>query len=279
MAKPNLTQAEINELLSDYQSNLRKLDFERELILEAISKLQKQTGVTETPPAPAAELPKPERKKPGPKPKAKPEAPKAQEVAPASKRKGRKSAKAEPVAAITEPPVTEVTVTATPAPKTRGRKKQTTAEVAAPAPEKKGKGGRPRKQATAAPVKEKKAEKAEKAVKAAKAPKTAQKASKTEKTAEKAKPGPKPSYNKWDLLILKGLKKIGKPMSSQDLLEIMKEERDAANEPYGDTTLGQFLNRSLQKLGKKQELLNTEPYSGKGYLYSLKDPKFKIPEA
>ena len=284
MGNQKLTQAEISQLMASYESELRKIEFQRGALVEAISKLQKHTGITEVIIETAVETAKPERKKPGPKPGAKksaaPVAPAPEK--PAKGRPGRKKVAKEPLVTPVEAKI-EASV-ATPETTPKKRKPRAQKEQAAPAtPPAKGKVGRPKaiKASTEiSTVKEKQAKtpkvKAEKATKG-KAKNEKVKVEKTE-TGAKAKPGPKASYSKWDHFVFDLIKKIGRPMTSADIIDAMKAERDRANDSLGDTALAQQLNRTLQKLSAKLDLLNKQPYSGKGKIYSLKNPNAQLPE-
>ncbi len=314
MGNQKLTPAEISQLMATYESELRKLEFQRGSLTEAILKLQKQIGITEITIEPATALAiqpaKPERKKPGPKAGAK----KAATILPTlektpkgkpGKKKGTDETPTAPVAAAIEP---------SPEMPAKTRKPRTSKPEAAPAtpPATKGKAGRPKAvketllpEKTSPEIVEKPKGKGRPPKSAAPSPEIAEpkvKAGKEKKVkapkdtsaketsgkikAEeiaikpetKVKPGPKATYNKWDNFIFNLIKKVARPMTSADIIDAMKVERDATKEPLGDTALSQQLNRTLTKLGGKLDLLKKEPYSGKGKVYSLKNPDAQLPE-
>ncbi len=273
MAKITLTPLEINQLLDNYKSELRKLEFQVEAAKSAIAQLEGAPVSPATITAPPEEK-KSEPKKRGPKPK-------------------NKETQAVPVVAapIEKPSESE-------APKKRGPKAKTI-NVTEPkaAKTKAAKAPKAEKPAKAEKItkatKEAKALKVEKPAKS-KAPAAAPVAEtktparkgrpSTKKAGEpkapaaeqkkKAKPGPTASYSEWDTFILETMKRVGKPMANADLLDYMKTERDARkNEKeyqIGDSRLKELLNRSLQKLGNKMALLVKENYEGRGFLYRLK---------
>lgn len=319
MGNQKLTPAEISQLMATYESELRKLEFQRGALTEAVLKLQKQIGITEITVEPTKELAiqpaKPERKKPGPKAGNKKaavaEVPAVEK--PAKGKPGRKKSVAEtpatPVAAViettaekpakTRKPRTSKLETAPATPAVKGKPGRPKAVKEAPATEKtateivektKGK-GRPPKSTAPSPsiaepkakvIKEKKTK--EKKVKEAKISAAKGKAGKIKaeeiavKSETKAKPGPKATYSKWDHFVFNLIKKVARPMTSADIIDAMKVERDATKQPLGDTALSQQLNRTLTKLGGKLDLLKKEPYSGKGKVYSLKNPDAQLPE-
>ncbi|MFZ4427597.1 MAG: hypothetical protein ACOYOO_10600 [Saprospiraceae bacterium] len=269
MGNEKLTSAEISQLMAAYESELRKLEFQRGTVVEAISKLQKHTPMIETAPELPKETQLPAPKKRGPKAGFKKKAaepietPELETAAAITKPieekpKGRKRKQETPAGATAEVPAA-----ATPQPvepTAKGKKKKTEAvESPAETPSKK-KGKIKLDETGMAPQVSKKEETA-----------------KNKETESKGKPGPKASYNKWDRFIFDLIKKVGKPMTSADIIDAMKEERDTTKEQIGDTGLSQQLNRTLQKLGTKLDLLKKEPYSGKGKVYSLKDPNAKLP--
>jgi hypothetical protein len=279
MGNQKLTQAEISQLMATYESELRKLEFQRETVLEVISKLQKHTGIIELAVEPVQETPPKERKKPGPK-------------------AGFKKTVAASTEVSTSVPNEETAATVEEKPKKgRGKGKQkatatdsiTTpaAELSKPAKISAGKGKQKKKTepvetTPASPAKRKGKLKLDEPIEATPAVEKPVKAKKekaviTAESESKAKPGPKTSYNKWDHFIFDLIKKVGKPMTSADIIDSMKAERDIAKDSLGDTALSQQLNRTLTKLGGKLDLLKKEPYSGKGKIYSLKDPNAKLP--
>ena len=316
MGNQKLTPAEISQLMAAYESELRKLEFQRGALTEAILKLQKQIGITEITVEPTTELiietAKPERKKPGPKAGAKKAAVTTvpAETKPAQDKPGKKKSKPEstdtPVTpplettpetpAKTRKPRADKQETAPAAPVTKGKagrpkkvKEDTTTEnisdtiVEKPKGKGKGKGRPPKSAAPEAAETKPKAQKEKKSKETKEIPvkETAGKIKAEEilvKSEVKGKPGPKATYSKWDRFIFDLIKKVARPMTSADIIDAMKAERDSTKEPLGDTALAQQLNRTLQKLGSKLDLLKKEPYSGKGKVYSLKSPNAQLPE-
>ena len=315
MGNQKLTTAEISQLMATYESELRKLEFQRGALTEAVLKLQKQIGITEITVEPAKELAiqpaKPERKKPGPKAGNKKaavaEVPAVEK--PAKGKPGRKKSVAEtpatPAATVIETTAEKPAKTrkpraskleTTPAtPTVKGKPGRPKAVKEAPATEKaatemvekpKGKGRPPKSTAPSPTIVEPKAKVVkEKKVKEVKDSTTKGKAGKIKateiavKSETKAKPGPKATYTKWDHFVFNLIKKVARPMTSADIIDAMKVERDATKEPLGDTGLSQQLNRTLTKFGtNKLDLLKKEPYSGKGKVYSLKNPDAQLPE-
>lgn len=286
MAKITLTPLEINQLVDNYKSELRKLEFQVEAVKTAIGQLEGGPVTPTTILAPVEEK-KSEPKKRGPKPKnietpAAPEAPVLAEKPVAAEAPKKRGPKSKAVAGAPDAPK---------APKTKVAK--------APKAEKAAKAEKAQKPATKAPKAEKAAKTetpvaSEKPVKTRKpktaaAPKEEPKAPakkgrpRTKNTDEtptstekqkKAKPGPTSAFSEWDSFILETMTRVGKPMANADLLDYMKTERDArSNEKeyqIGDSRLKELLNRSLQKLGNKMDLLVKENYEGRGYLYRLK---------
>lgn len=107
------------------------------------------------------------------------------------------------------------------------------------------------------------------------APAKKDKAPKGEKVAKKdnapkGKRGRIPGFNRWEEGILSMLKDAKKPLKNEDLMEIMHKIAARDNVKEGNAQLKIRLNQALVKLGNKLELLNKEPFEGKGYLYSLK---------
>lgn len=283
MGNQKLTQAEISQLMASYESELRKIEFQRGALVEAISKLQKHTGITTITIDSTIETVKPERKKPGPKPGAKKT---ATPTVPAQEKpeKGKRTRKKTTEEVISAPEEARTTAQS-PETSVKKRKSKTDKqeEVLVPTPQLKQKAGRPKadKTKTEVPAAEEKTVKSTKVkIEKTKKEKTKNekvKADKTE-TGAKAKPGPKASYSKWDHFVFDLIKKVGRPMTSADIIDSMKAERDKAKDSLGDTALSQQLNRTLQKLSAKLDLLNKQPYSGKGKIYSLKNPNAQLPE-
>lgn len=301
MAKITLTPMEINQLVDNYKSELRKLEFQVESIKTAISQLEGAPVIPTVITAPAEEK-KFETKKRGPKPKnkeaqiatkvdipaekptstevPKKRGPKPKAVVAAEtktpKPKAVKAPKVEKAVKVAKAPKAEKAVKAVKVAK--AEKAVNIAKVAkaekvvkAATPVAKEKPAKPVKSKAVAAPKEEIKTPAKKG-----RPSTKKAAESKPSTAEqkKAKPGPTAAYSEWDSFILDTMKRVGKPMANADLLDYMKTERDARSSEkeyqIGDSRLKELLNRSLQKLGNKMDLLVKENYEGRGFLYRLK---------
>ena len=288
MAKITLPPLEVNQLVDNYKSELRKLEFQVEAVKTAIGQLE---GGPVTPTTITAPVEKKiaEPKKRGPKPKNK-EAQATPEVvvpveepvvAEAPKKRGPKSkavTAAEPKTVKTKAPKAEKAEKAAKtvkapkpakAPKAEEVSKTEAAKTETPEANKKpAKTGKSK--AVAAPKEEAKTP----ARKGRPRTKNIDETPTSTEKQKKAKPGPTSAYSEWDTFILDTMTRVGKPMANADLLDYMKTERDArSNEKeyqIGDSRLKELLNRSLQKLGNKMDLLVKENYEGRGFLYRLK---------
>ena len=109
------------------------------------------------------------------------------------------------------------------------------------------------------PLKKEKAPKAEKPAKAAK-----------KINGDKGKRGRIPGFNRWEEAILEMLRNANQPLKNEDLMDAMQlvANRDKVQE--GNAQLKVRLNQALVKLGNKLDLLNKQPFEGKGFMYSLK---------
>lgn len=285
MEKLDLTVFEKSQLIDNYKSELRKLEFQIEAAKSAIALLE--TGApavvpqvsiidTEQVTIPATEQQAPKKRGPKPKEKvaetesasAQPEPAKEEAKPAAVKGKPGKKAGTKKASALKEEPVEEP-VTA-----------ETTPEESSPTPKKgKGKGKAQKSVETAGQVEDQPApaEKAEKAKKektekkekpkVAKAPKE----KKAEDEGDRKKPGPKASMSFWDEFILEKLRAVGEgTLSSADLLGAMKSERDAKDLQLGNTQLSQLLNRSLHKLVHKMKLVASQQLAGRNFTYWAK---------
>ncbi len=288
MAKITLTPLEVNQLVDNYKSELRKLEFQVEAVKTAIGQLEGGPVTPTTITAPVEEKIA-EPKKRGPKPKNK-EAQATPEVvvpveepvvAEAPKKRGPKSkavTAAEPKTVKTKAPKAEKAEKAAKpvkapkpakAPKAEEVSKTEAAKTETPEANKKpAKTGKSK--AVAAPKEEAKTP----ARKGRPRTKNIDETPTSTEKQKKAKPGPTSAYSEWDTFILDTMTRVGKPMANADLLDYMKTERDArSNEKeyqIGDSRLKELLNRSLQKLGNKMDLLVKENYEGRGFLYRLK---------
>lgn len=108
------------------------------------------------------------------------------------------------------------------------------------------------------PLKKEKAPKAEKPAKAAKV------------NGEKGKRGRIPGFNRWEEAILEMLRNAKQPLKNEDLMDAMQMVADRDNVQEGKAQLKVRLNQALVKLGNKLDLLNKQPFEGKGFMYSLK---------
>lgn len=264
MENKELTLLEKSQLIDNYKSDLRKLEFQIITIKSAIERLEKEvisaavstTESAEIQPvkqkkvevvaevaAPAAKEPK----KRGPKPKVAtemPAAPVAEEVSTPKKRGPKPKVQQEPTAAKATEKLTS--------------EKQSKKAKAAEAPK---------------ASKQSKKEKAPKssAKKSAKAaPKEKLVAAKATEATDKKKPGRQAGMTFWDTFILNTLTTIDRPMTVADLQDFMRQERDTKNIQEGDTRLSHLLNRSLNKLYNTMKIISREAYSGRGYLYKVK---------
>ena len=282
MEKLDLTVFEKSQLIDNYKSELRKLEFQIEAARAAIALLETGTAAvapqvtildTEQVTVPTTEQQAP--KKRGPKPKentaetesasAQPEPAKEEAKPAAVKGKAGKKAGTKKASAPKEEPVEEPV------------KAELSAEESVPAPKKgKRKDKAPKsvevevqvedKAAPAEKVKKEKTEKKEK-TKVAKAPKE----KKAEAEGDRKKPGPKASMSFWDEFILEKLRAVGEgTLSSADLLGAMKSERDAKDLQLGNTQLSQLLNRSLHKLVHKMKLVASQQLAGRNFAYWAK---------
>lgn len=111
------------------------------------------------------------------------------------------------------------------------------------------------------PLKKEKKEKAPKAEKPAKAAKV---------NGEKGKRGRIPGFNRWEEAILEMLRNASQPLKNEDLMEAMQMVANRDNVQEGKAQLKVRLNQALVKLGNKLDLLNKQPFEGKGFMYSLK---------
>jgi hypothetical protein len=109
------------------------------------------------------------------------------------------------------------------------------------------------------PLKKVKTPKAEKPAKAAKKGNT-----------EKGKRGRIPGFNRWEEAILEMLRNANQPLKNEDLMDAMQMVADRDKVHEGKAQLKVRLNQALVKLGNKLDLLNKQPFEGKGFMYSLK---------
>ena len=110
-------------------------------------------------------------------------------------------------------------------------------------------------------LKKEKAPKAEKPAKAAKAAKG---------SSVKGKRGRIPGFNRWEEAILDMLRNAKQPLKNEDLMDAMQIVADRDKVQEGKAQLKVRLNQALVKLGNKLDLLNKQPFEGKGFMYSLK---------
>jgi len=107
------------------------------------------------------------------------------------------------------------------------------------------------------------------ALKKEKAPK-AEKPAKAAKVSVKGKRGRIPGFNRWEEAILDMLRNAKQPLKNEDLMDAMQNVADRDKVQEGKAQLKVRLNQALVKLGNKLDLLNKQPFEGKGFMYSLK---------
>lgn len=245
MRKEKFSAKELEEMISQYSYEVKKLSFQLENAQRALEDLQKEAKGT---PAPAPVKTQPEEKVVKVEVKAK-EKPKAKEKANGQvKAKGKAKAQ---VKAETET-----------APKRRGRprkeKVETKTTESAPVAETteapKKKRGRPKKDATATA-----------------AAKPSKKKASKERTLKDEESTPKGyRLSDWDLFIINTIKKSGRVMVNFELMEkalarVKREKMD-----LDEMALRGKLNRSIHKLtNRRGDLVKVEDYPGKGFAYGL----------
>ena len=235
MSQPPLKPLEIEGLLTQYRSDLRKLEYQVHKIQTTIQELEKQAAevqevlyaeeakalpsAAKTKAAPAAESkPKAPRRKPGRPPKIKPAATKE----PAAKEEVKEPATKKPAAKRTKT--------------TTAAKKDSTGKKRGP--------GRPPKAAS-----EKKSTKA----------------------AKKDTPKDTASnlrLSDWDEFVIKSLQSKQQALITKDFLEIAKANPEIKS---GEAQVKVKLNRSLHKLANKKGALVKVEHSGRGFAYALSE--------
>lgn len=103
-----------------------------------------------------------------------------------------------------------------------------------------------------------------------KAPKAAKPAKAAKVNGAKGKRGRIPGFNRWEEAILEMLRNAKQPLKNEDLMDAMQMVADRDNVQEGKAQLKVRLNQALVKLGNKLDLLNKQPFEGKGFMYSLK---------
>jgi hypothetical protein len=236
MSFKNLTTQELVDLINNYVSEVRKLEFQVHRTQATIQELEallseRTSGETDfitIPVASAAEPAKPKKRR-GRPPKKKTETTEA--GAQPKKRRGR------PPKKKTE----EVEAAATPK-KRRGRppKKKTETTEAGAQPKKRR--GRPPKK----------------------------------KTEERAQPEPTIAdegkgyrLSEWDLFIIENLEKAQHVLVNAQILELAKAKVEEEKLDLNDQQLRGKLNRSIHKLANKRGNLVKVDYPGKGFAYGL----------
>ncbi len=246
MSQPTLNPLEIKDLINQYHSDLRKLEYQvhkTKLILEELEKqaaglrealageeVKAKTAARAKAPkaAPAAESkPEKEKKRPG-RPRKAAQADETKAEAPAIEPEAKAAAAA---------PTPE---TQAPAAK-RTPRKRITKKVPA---ESKKKPGRPPKS-----DEEKKSAKASK-----------------KESGEKQEAGYR--LSDWDDLVINCLKTKQKALITSDFVDIAKENPDIKS---GEAQIKVKLNRSLHKLSNKKGLLVKVEHAGRGFAYALNE--------
>jgi len=229
MSAKKLSDSDAQELIDQYNSNLRKLEFQVEQTRDAIGKLKI-----------AAENAKAIMPKKGPG-RGRPAAIKKAAAASSAgtKTSGVKAAKA-PKAKVAKSPRVKVEK----APKAKAAKAPRV-KVA--------------KAAKAPRVKVAKAAKA----KAAKAPRV-----KAERSGDAPRKGRTPLNTQWDLVISDNIGTRETPMTNADLMQVLKTAREKQYIPNeGDTKLLQRLNASLTKLFKQKKIGKVKVEGQKSFHY------------
>ena len=106
--------------------------------------------------------------------------------------------------------------------------------------------------------------------KAPKAPKAEKPAKAAKVSSVKGKRGRIPGFNRWEEAILDMLRNAKQPLKNEDLMDAMQIVADRDKVQEGKAQLKVRLNQALVKLGNKLDLLNKQPFEGKGFMYSLK---------
>lgn len=109
-----------------------------------------------------------------------------------------------------------------------------------------------------------------KTVKKEKTPKAEKPAKAAKVNGEKGKRGRIPGFNRWEEAILEMLRNAKQPLKNEDLMDAMQLVADRDKVQEGKAQLKVRLNQALVKLGNKLDLLNKQPFEGKGFMYSLK---------
>ncbi|MDX1476948.1 MAG: hypothetical protein R3301_04550 [Saprospiraceae bacterium] len=235
-----LTKEEVQQLIAQYESELRQLAYRSDSVKSIIKDLEQ--SVTKAPAttsrsskAKTAKAAKPATaKRRGRPPKAKTE-----DAAPAApKRRGR-------------PPKAKKEAEAAPAPKRRGRPPKAKTETK-PAPKRRG---RPPKAKADKPA----------------AAKSKAKATKAKSKAPKRTGGYR--LSEWDNLVLETLAKRQKIAVFSDFLEAAVESQKGKKDKLSEQDLYRRINQSLHKLANKREMLVKVSHSGRGYAYGLAEWK------
>lgn len=243
MAKFSLSKIEIQDLISRYSSELRKLEYQLEKTQATIAELE--SGLTQKEREPLTTIGEtPVRKTRGRKAKAAPEETQpeiVEEPKPARKRGGgRKKKEVEQVEAQARSvaPVKEK------APKVEKRPR-----IKVP---KAGKIGKVAK-----------IEKVEKVRKTAPAEKPAK------GEIIKTEGGRAWRMSVWDQFVMDALRETQKAMINQDLLEMAKIKMTKGGKKLSDLDIKIKLNQSLHKLANKKHVIEKVSYAGRGFAYVL----------
>ncbi|MCO6479589.1 MAG: hypothetical protein J5I94_23340 [Phaeodactylibacter sp.] len=236
MSQPSLKPLEIEALLTQYRSDLRKLEYQVHQTQAIIQELEKQAAEVQEALAfeESKALPSAEKAKAAPSAESKP---KKAKRGPGRPRKTKTAATKETAAAKEEAPKAEEK--AAEAEKTAAKGKSPKS-----APGKKKGAGRPRKSAGA------------------------QKTGKTAKkdAAEKKERGYR--LSEWDKFVVDSLKTKQQALITKDFVDIAKANPDIKS---GEAQIKVKLNRSLHKLSNKKGSLVKVEHSGRGFAYALSE--------
>lgn len=234
MAKVNLTAEEIQDLITNYNSSLKKLEFQMDQVKDIIKNLEKAK------PSDAPQKPGRGRKVAA--------APVAKAVAAEPKRRGRKP---KAVAAVTS---TEEVATPAPAKKKPGRKATAKAKPSTGA-------RRGRKPAAA---------KVETATSTTEAPVKKPRATAGKKAKAAAPKGRPAKLSEWDQLAIDTIAAANRMLSSAEILDAFMAYRDAKGLADSNAKIKQRLNATLYKLSRKDDGLGQVDTPGRGFDYALK---------
>ncbi|MCB0596246.1 MAG: hypothetical protein H6557_24895 [Lewinellaceae bacterium] len=242
MSQPPLKPLEIEDLLNQYKSDQRKLEYQMHKLQGIIQELERQSAEVqealsfENPKAlPSAEMPSA-----APAAESKPEK--------TGKRPGRPRTKK--AAKDAAPEATKEPETKEPETKEAESKKPAAKSTAKKRTGKKGAAGKKR-----GPGRPRKSDEEKESAKAAK-----------KDAAGKEDTGYR--LSEWDQFVIDSLKTKQQALITNDFLEIAKGNPDIKS---GEAQIKVKLNRSLHKLSNKKGALVKVEHSGRGYAYALAD--------